>query len=56
MRTKKCARCGKELDGLYASVWSSDRGEVFYCHDDEGTCYVGATIGGYPELDAQVDR
>lgn len=53
MKKKECARCGKALNGLYASVWSSSRGEVFYCHDDDGTCYVPATWAGYPELDAK---
>lgn len=50
---KKCARCGKDLapmNGLYASVWNSERGEVFYCHDDDGDCYGPATWAGYPEL------
>lgn len=49
-KKKQCARCGKALTDLYASVWSSSRGEVFYCHDDDGTCYVGATMAGYPEM------
>lgn len=56
MAKKRCARCGKDLapmNGVYASVWSSDRGEIFYCHDDEGTCYVPATRERYPELGPQ---
>jgi len=38
------------MGGLYASVWSSTRGEVFYCHDDEDDCYGPATWVGYPEM------
>lgn len=50
-RSKRCARCGKDLSGgIYASVWNSEHGEIFYCHDDDGTCYVPATWAGYPEL------
>lgn len=50
-KVKKCERCRKDLSGgIYASVWSSDRGEAFYCHDDESDCYSPATWDGYPEL------
>ena len=50
MKKRQCARCGKKLTEIFASVWSSEHGEVFYCHDNDGTCYVGATMNGYPEL------
>lgn len=49
-KPKKCARCERALDGIYASVWNSKHGEVFYCHDDEDDCYGPATTQGYPEL------
>lgn len=49
---KVCARCGKKLDDLYASVWRSDGSELFYCHDDDDDCYGPATWAGYREFDS----
>lgn len=53
---RECARCGKALPGLRASVIQGDR-ELFYCHDDEAspTCYEQATWDRHPEFEAPAD-
>lgn len=46
----KCARCGKTLGQVHASVWTKRTGTVYFCHDSDGSCYVSATREAYPEL------
>jgi len=48
-----CYLCGKPAQE-FASVWTSEHGERFYCHPDEGAdCYVEATVwGASPETSA----
>lgn len=53
---RKCARCEKVLGEIYASVWTKATGEIFYCHDDDGSCYVTATRESYPELRVTEER
>jgi hypothetical protein len=41
MSKRKCGRCGKDPAEGFASIWSIDTGEVYYCHgdDEETSCY-----------------
>jgi hypothetical protein len=59
MSRRICYLCGEPAKG-YASVWSSEYGERFYCHGDEGeSCYVEATVWNavpvFRGLSAQMD-
>lgn len=43
---RRCGRCGKDLAEGFASVWTRDTGEVFYCRgDDSPSCYEGPRHG-----------
>jgi len=52
----ECARCGKTLGQIHASVWTRTTGTVYYCHDNDGSCYVSATRERYPELRVTEER
>lgn len=54
MSKKTCARCGKQLDQLAASVYNgATKTTLYYCHDDDGDCYGPATWAGYPEFEKE---
>lgn len=35
-----CGSCGHDPSCGYASVWTSDSGTTWLCHDDDHSCYV----------------
>ncbi len=45
-----CHLCGQPAKG-YASIWTADRGELWYCHgdDEDESCYERAP---FPDLSA----
>lgn len=51
--SKRCARCGRILDFVAASVFKNGK-TIYYCHENEGiTCYMAAGWGGYPEIEGE---
>lgn len=41
MSDRTCARCGKSPADGFASIWTAETGERWYCHGDDGlSCYV----------------
>lgn len=51
MSKRKCIRCGKDPAEGFASIWTAEKGEQFYCHgDDAVSCYERA---GYDAVMSQ---
>lgn len=46
MSKRKCYLCGKDPAEGFASIWTRETGERFYCHGDEQelSCYEATSI------------
>jgi len=54
-KSKPCDYCGDGIGEFKASAWRKDKGERFFCHNDERSCYNDAR-GRYFDYPVEVAR
>jgi hypothetical protein len=48
-KSAACSLCGQGVGEYKASAWRRDKGERFFCHNDERSCYNDARGNYFPE-------